>query len=124
MGIYDTMQFIQPDIVTICAGGSYGMATLLLAAGTRGKRFALPNATINLHSAKSDITGYAPDIKVDEQQSGKIEARINQIIAFHTGQPVEKIQTDFQIDRYLSSEEALNYGFIDEIITRNPTLES
>lgn len=122
LGIYDTIQFIQPDVMTICAGGSYGLATLLLSAGTRGKRYALPNALLNLHSPRADITGYAPEVKVAEGQAKKIEERIGRLLAQHTGQTLEKIAEDFQADRYFTPEEALEYGLIDEILNKSPEL--
>lgn len=122
LGIYDTMQFIQPDIVTICAGGSYGMASLILAAGTKGKRYALPNAIIHHRSAKKDISSYAPEVPLSDEFMNKVESRVNYLLAQHTEQPVEKIQTDFQGETYFTAEEAIQYGFIDEIITRNPEL--
>ncbi|MEI6045375.1 MAG: ATP-dependent Clp protease proteolytic subunit [Chloroflexota bacterium] len=122
MGIYDTMQFVQPDIVTLCAGGSYSMATVLLAAGAKGKRYALPNAVIHMHPLGQDISGYGPDVQIKAQHLKNVETRIYQILASHTGQPAPKIESDFQRDRYFTSQEALNYGFIDEIITRSPAL--
>jgi ATP-dependent Clp protease, protease subunit len=123
LGIYDTMQFVQPDIVTICAGSSYSMATVLLCAGAKGKRFALPNAIIHQHPARIDnISGYTPDVQIHAKQMLNIENRLKSIIAQHTGQPLEKIETDFQRDRFFTSEEAVKYGLIDEIITRNPNL--
>ncbi len=122
LGIYDTMQFVQPDIVTICAGSSYSMATVLLCAGAKGKRYALPNAIIHQHPATSDLSGFSPDVQIRARQLVNIEARLNKIMALHTGRPVEQIEADFQRDRFFTAEEALEYGFIDEIITRSPEL--
>lgn len=119
MGIYDTMQFIQPNIVTICAGGSYSMATLLLCAGTEGKRYALPNATIHQYISRGDVSDYTPNVQVNDAQLKRLVGRVYRAIALHTKQPLEKVEADFQTDNYLTAEEALEYGFIDEIITKS-----
>jgi ATP-dependent Clp protease, protease subunit len=125
MGIYDTMQFIQPDVVTICAGGAYSMATVLLCAGAKGKRYALPNAIIHQHSALWQGIGTgtsSPDVQIQAKHLLDIENKIKRIMAFHTGQPFEKIATDLERDRYFTSEEAVEYGLIDEILKKNPIL--
>lgn len=125
MGIYDTMQFIQPDVVTICAGGAYSMATVLLCAGTKGKRYALPNAIIHQHPALwRGLSGSqsAPDVQIHAKHLFDIENRIKRIMALHTGQPYEKIAADLERDRYFTAEEAVEYGLIDEILTKNPVL--
>jgi ATP-dependent Clp protease protease subunit len=125
MGIYDTMQFIQPDVVTICAGGAYSMATVLLCAGAKGKRYALPNAIIHQHPALWQGLGGAqssPDVQIQARHLFDIENRIKKIMAFHTGQPLDKIAADLERDRYFTAEEAVQYGLIDEIITKNPVL--
>jgi ATP-dependent Clp protease protease subunit len=121
LGIYDTMQFIQPDVVTICAGSCYGAATILLAAGTPGKRYSLPNSLIHHRVSKRDITAFPAEVQINEESLKKIENRVNGLLARHTGQPLEKIVADFQQDRFLLPEEALQYGIIDEVITENPS---
>lgn len=125
MGIYDTMQFIQPDVVTICAGGAYSMATVLLCAGAKGKRYALPNAIIHQHPALwrgFSNAQSAPDVQIHAKHLNDIENRIKRIMATHTGQPYEKIAADLERDRYFTAEEAVEYGLIDEILTKNPVL--
>lgn len=123
LAIYDTMQFVQPDIVTLCAGSSYSMATFLLCAGAKGKRYALPNAIIHHHASRIDkLSGYSQDVQIHAKQMLAIESRLNSIMAHHTGQSLEKIETDFQRDRFFTAEEALEYGLIDQIITKSPQL--
>lgn len=120
MGIYDTMQFIQPDVVTLCAGNSYGMATILLAAGAKGKRYALPNAVIHHNAATEGYSAYAPNVQVQDKHLQNLKDKVNRTMAHHTGQPIEKIAADFQRDQFFTAEEAQAYGFIDEIISRSP----
>ena len=122
MGIYDIMQFVQPDIVTICAGSSYSMATILLCAGARGKRYAMPNAVIHQHPSRSGFSGNAPDVEIQARQLLDKEKRLNEIMAFHTGQPYERIDADFSRDRFFTPQEAVEYGLIDQIISRSPEL--
>jgi ATP-dependent Clp protease protease subunit len=117
MAIYDTMQFIKPDVSTICVGSAASMGAFLLAAGKKGKRFALPNSEILLHQvAVEGIGGQATEIEISARQIIKIKQRLNQLLAKNTGQPLAKITADTERDFWLSAEEAKTYGVIDEII--------
>ncbi len=120
MGIYDTMQYVKPPINTICLGQAASMGALLLAAGTKGKRFALPNARIMIHQPMGGFQGQATEIDIHAREILKIRERLNEILAKHTGQPLEKIATDTERDYFMSGEEAKRYGLIDEVITRPP----
>lgn len=123
LGIYDTMQFVSPDIVTICAGGSYSMATVLLCAGARGKRFALPNAIIHQHPALNyGIGGSNPDVQIHAKHLLDLDNRLKNIIAYHTNQPLERVSRDFERDHYMNPAEAIEFGIIDQIITKMPNL--
>jgi ATP-dependent Clp protease protease subunit len=116
LAIYDTMQFIRPDVATICLGLSASMATILLAAGTKGKRMALPNATVHMHPAHiGQIGGYAPDVEIHAREMLRGQAKVREILAHHTGQPLEKIAHDFDRDLYMDAQQARDYGIIDEI---------
>jgi len=116
LAIYDTMQHVKCDISTICIGMAASMATLLLAAGTPGKRFALPNANILLHQIASEFGGTAADIEITARYVLKLKQRVNEILAKHTHQPIEKIEKDTDRDFYLTAEEAKDYGLIDKVI--------
>ncbi len=118
MAIYDTMQYVKPDVVTICVGTAASMGAVLLAAGARGKRFSLPNADIMLHQVMGGIEGPAVDIKIRAEHILKIRDRINRILAKHTGQDLAKIAQDTDRDFYMTPEEAKKYGIIDKIITK------
>ena len=118
MAIYDTMQYVKPDVSTICVGMAASMGAVLLAAGKKGKRFALPNAEILLHQVMGGAEGQASEIEITARQILKIKARLNQVLAKHTGQSVSKIEKDTDRDFYLSPEEAQKYGIIDEIVKR------
>ncbi len=117
LAIYDTMQYVKPPISTVCIGMAASMAAVLLAAGTKGKRYALPNSEIMLHQVMGGVTGEAVEIEITARQILKIKDKINRILAKHTGQPVEKIEKDTDRDFYLSAEEAKEYGLIDEVIS-------
>src|SRR5215217_7896283 len=118
LAIYDTMQFIRPDVSTICIGSTASMATILLCAGAAGKRFALPNSTIHMHPAGvGQIGGYAPDVEIQARELLRMQSKIREIMASHTGQPLEKISRDFDRDMYMDAHQALEYGVIDEVIT-------
>lgn len=116
MAIYDTMQYVKPNISTVCIGLAASMGATLLAAGNKGKRFALPNSQILLHQVAGGVTGEAVEIEITAKQIVKIKERLNKILAKHTGQPLEKIEKDTDRDFYLSAEEAKDYGIIDEVI--------
>lgn len=118
LAIYDTMQFIRPDVSTICIGSSASMATILLCAGAKGKRLALPNATIHMHPAGvGQIGGYAPDVEIQARELLRMQSKIRQIMADHTGQTLEKISHDFDRDLYMDAQQALAYGIVDEVMT-------
>jgi len=122
LGIYDTMQYVKPPINTICLGQAASMGAFLLTAGTKGKRFALPNARIMIHRPMGGFQGQATEIDIHAREILKIRERLNEIMAKHTGQPLEKIAQDTERDYFLSAEEAKRYGLIDEVITRPPKL--
>lgn len=117
LAIYDTMQYIKPDVSTICVGLAASMAAVLLAGGCKGKRFALPNAEILIHQVMGGAEGQAADVKIRAEQIIKVRDRLNQILAKHTGQNLAKVQKDTDRDKFMSAEEALKYGLIDQIIT-------
>ncbi|MEO3946991.1 ATP-dependent Clp endopeptidase proteolytic subunit ClpP [Gorillibacterium sp. CAU 1737] len=118
MGIYDTMQFIKPDVSTICVGMAASMASLLLTAGAKGKRYALPNSEVMIHQPLGGVRGQATDIKIHADWIIKTKQKLNQIYVTHTGQPYEKIDRDTDRDNFMSAEDAKAYGLIDEVITR------
>lgn len=120
LGIYDTMQYVRPAITTICIGQAASMGALLLAAGTKGKRFALPNARVLIHQPMGGFQGQATEIDIHAREILKIRGRLNEILAKHTGQPLDKIAQDTERDYFMSGEEAKKYGLIDEVITRPP----
>ncbi len=116
MAVYDTMQYVKPDISTVCVGMAASMGATLLTAGAKGKRFALPNSQILLHQVAGGVTGEAVEIEITARQIVKIKEKLNSILAKHTGQPLEKVEKDTDRDFYLSAEEAKEYGLIDEVI--------
>ena len=116
LAIYDTMQYVKCPISTVCVGLAGSMGATLLAAGTKGKRFALPNAEILLHQVAGGVTGEAVEIEITAKQIIKIKDKLNRILAKHTGQPLEKVEKDTDRDFYLSAEESKEYGIIDEVI--------
>jgi ATP-dependent Clp protease protease subunit len=117
MAIYDTMQYIKPDVATICMGQTTSMAALLLAAGAKGKRYALPHSRIMIHQPLGGTQGQATDIDIHAREILKIRDTLNRILAKHTGQPIEKVQKDTERDFFMSADEAKEYGIIDKIIT-------
>jgi ATP-dependent Clp protease, protease subunit len=117
MAIYDTMQYIRPDVATICMGQTTSMAALLLAAGAKGKRYALPHSRIMIHQPLGGAQGQATDIDIQAREILKMRDVLNKILAEHTGQDLEKVRVDTDRDFFMSSEEALEYGIIDRIIT-------
>lgn len=116
LAIYDTIQYVKPDVTTICVGLAASMGAVLLAAGTKGKRFALPNAEILLHQVMGGAEGQATDIKIRAEHILKVRDRINEILAKHTNQSLKKIEKDTDRDYFMSAEEAKNYGLIDKVI--------
>lgn len=121
MAIYDTMQYIKPDVSTICMGMAASMGSLLLTAGAKGKRFALPNAEVMIHQPLGGVKGQATDIKIHADWILKTKQKLNDIYVERTNQPYEKIDRDTDRDYFMSAEEALEYGLIDKVIT-SPTL--
>jgi len=121
MAIYDTMQFITCDVATYCVGQCASMAAVLLTAGTHGKRNALPNARIMIHQPMAGMEGSAEEIMIHAKEFGKIKERLNRILLKHTGQTLEKIERDTDRDRFMSAEEAAEYGLIDHVIEHVPT---
>lgn len=119
MAIYDTMQFIKPDVCTYCVGQAASMGAVLLAAGAKGKRYALPNARVMIHQPWGGVQGQASDINIQAKEILKMRDKINEILAKHTGKPLDKIEKDTDRDYFMSSQEALEYGIIDEIFTGN-----
>lgn len=120
MAIYDTIQYIKPDVSTICIGMAASMGAFLLAAGAKGKRLALPNSEIMIHQPLGGTRGQATDIEIHAKRILKMKDTLNQILSERTGQPLEKIQMDTERDNFMSSIEAKEYGLIDEVITNRP----
>lgn len=117
MAIYDTMQYIKPDIATICMGQATSMAALLLAAGAEGKRYALPHSRIMIHQPLGGTQGQATDIDIHAKEILKMRDTLNHILFKHTGQPIEKVRKDTERDYFMTSEEAKEYGIVDKVIT-------
>jgi ATP-dependent Clp protease protease subunit len=120
LAIYDTMQLIRPDVSTICVGMTASMATVLLCAGSKGKRYALPNSTIHLHQAFGGAQGQAADVEIAAREIMRLQELIRGILVKHTGQPLEKITHDTDRDFYLNPQQAVEYGLVDEVLTRPP----
>jgi len=118
MAIYDTMRFVRPDIQTLCIGQAASMAAVLLAAGTNGKRFALPNSRVLIHQPWGGTQGQASDIAIQAKEILRIKDRLNQILAFHTKQPVDRIVTDTDRDFIMDAAQAKEYGIVDQVISR------
>ncbi len=116
MAVYDTIRFVGSPIATYCIGRAQSGAAIILAAGTKGKRHALPHAKVMLHQPWGGVTGQASDIKIQAEEILKAKAMINEILAKHTGQPVDKIAAETERDRYMTAEEACEYGIIDEVL--------
>ena len=123
LSIYDTMQFIKPDVSTICLGMAASMGAFLLAAGAKGKRYALPNSRIMIHQPSGGTSGTAADIEIQANEILELRRRLNQILANHTGQSIEKIAVDTERDNFMSSQEALKYGIIDRVFTKRGEME-
>ncbi|HBH3100756.1 TPA: ATP-dependent Clp endopeptidase proteolytic subunit ClpP [Clostridioides difficile] len=120
MAIYDTMQYIKPDVSTICIGMAASMGAFLLAAGAKGKRLALPNSEIMIHQPLGGAQGQATDIEIHAKRILKIKETLNEILSERTGQPLEKIKMDTERDNFISALEAKEYGLIDEVFTKRP----
>ena len=125
MAIYDTMQYIKPDVCTLCMGQACSMGSFLLSGGAKGKRFALPNARIMIHQPLGGFQGQASDIVIHAQETQRIKKTLNELLAKHTGQPLEVIERDTDRDNFMSASEACEYGLIDKVITsRNEMAKS
>jgi len=118
LAIYDTMQFIKPDVSTMCIGQACSAASLLLMAGAKGKRYSLPNSRVMIHQPSGGARGQATDIEIQAQEILYLRRRLNQIYVDHTGQPLEKIERDMERDRFMSAEAAKEYGLIDSVLDR------
>ena len=119
LAIYDTMQYVKPDVATICLGIAASMGAVLLSAGKKGKRFILPNSEVLLHQVMGGAEGQAIDVEIAARQIIRIKERLNQILAKHTGQPITKIEKDTDRDFWLNAEQAKAYGLVDEIIKKS-----
>lgn len=117
MAIYDTMQYIKPDVATLCIGQACSMGSFLLAGGARGKRYALPNARIMIHQPLGGFQGQATDIEIHAKEILNIRHRMNSLYSFHTGRPIEEVEKAVERDNFMSAEEAKNFGLIDSVVT-------
>jgi ATP-dependent Clp protease protease subunit len=124
MAIYDTMQFIEPDVATVCMGHGASMGQFLLCAGAKGKRYALPHARVMMHQPSGGIRGQAADIAIQAEQLLYVKELMAERIAYHTGQSVEQIAADSERDRWFTAEQAKDYGIIDNVITRRGQVDS
>ena len=120
MAIYDTMQYIKPDVSTICVGQAASMGALLLASGAKGKRYALPNSRVMIHQPSGGSQGQATDIEIQAREILALRQRLNEILANHTGQPLDTIARDTERDNFKSAEAARDYGLVDEVLVRRP----
>lgn len=120
LAIYDTMQFIKPDVSTICVGQACSAGSMLLMAGAKGKRYALPNSRVMIHQPSGGAQGQATDIEIQAREILYLRQRLNELYSRHTGQPIEQIQRDMERDRFLSAEAARDYGLIDHVLERRP----
>ncbi|MCF8112054.1 MAG: ATP-dependent Clp endopeptidase proteolytic subunit ClpP [Desulfobacteraceae bacterium] len=123
LAVYDTMQYIKPDIATVCIGQASSMGALLLAAGAHGKRYCLPNSRILIHQPLGGVQGQAADIKIQAEEIIRLRARLNDILAYHTGQELARIEKDTDRDFFMSGNEAAEYGIVDNVITNRNDLE-
>ena len=119
MSMFDTMNYIKPDICTICIGQAASMGAFLLSAGTKGKRFALPNARIMIHQPSGGAQGQSTDIQIQAQEIQRLKDSLNQLLADHTGQEFDKVEQDTERDNFMSAQEAMDYGLIDKVITKH-----
>ncbi|AVQ85892.1 MULTISPECIES: ATP-dependent Clp endopeptidase proteolytic subunit ClpP [Plesiomonas] len=117
MSIYDTMQFIKPDVSTVCMGQACSMGAFLLAGGAKGKRFCLPNGRVMIHQPLGGFQGQASDIQIHAQEILKTKQKLNEMLAAHTGQPLDKIERDTDRDNFMSAEEAVEYGLVDAVLS-------
>ena len=118
LAIYDTMQYVRPQVSTICMGQAASMGALLLCAGAKGKRFALPHSRIMIHQVSGGASGQATDIEIHAKEILRLKAKLNEILSKHTGKPVERVEKDAERDYFMGPGEALEYGLIDEVVTQ------
>lgn len=123
MAIYDTMQYVRPDISTLCVGQAASMAALLLTAGAKGKRHALPHARVMIHQPWGGVEGQATEIHIHAREMLRVREELNQILSHHTGRPMDQIARDTERDNFLTSQQAVEYGLIDQVITRRGVLQ-
>ena len=123
LAIYDTMQYIRPDVSTVCIGQAASMGSLLLAAGAPGKRYALPNARIMVHQPSGGVQGQASDIEIQAREILSLRARLNNIYASHTGRPVEDIEAAVERDKFMTPEEAKDFGIVDDVVFSRPLID-
>ena len=116
MSVYDTMQFVKPDVSTLCMGQACSMGSFLLTAGAKGKRFALPNSRVMIHQPMGGFQGQASDIAIHAKEILSLRAKLNEIMAHHTGQPIDRIERDTDRDNFLAAQEAVDYGLIDKVL--------
>ena len=122
LAVYDTMQYVKPDIATVCIGQAASMGAVLLAAGSAGKRYALPNARIMIHQPMGGFQGQASDVEIHAREMLRMKQDLNRILSIHTGKPVEALQTDTDRDFFMSGEEARDYGIVDHVIAKRDDL--
>jgi ATP-dependent Clp protease, protease subunit len=122
MSIYDTMQFIKPDVSTICLGQAASMGSVLLAGGTKGKRYVLPHSRVMIHQPLGGFQGQASDIEIHAREILKIRARLNEIMAKHTGQSVERVERDSDRDNFMEAQAAVDYGIVDTVLSKRPDI--
>ncbi len=122
LAIYDTMQFIKPDVTTICLGQAASMGSLLLAGGTKGKRYCLPHSRVMIHQPSGGYQGQSSDIEIHTREIIDTRERLNKILAHHTGQPIERIKTDTDRDNFMSAEQAISYGIVDHVLEKRGQL--
>ncbi|MBO6825147.1 MAG: ATP-dependent Clp endopeptidase proteolytic subunit ClpP [Sneathiella sp.] len=120
LAMYDTMQYIKPEISTVCVGQAASMGSFLLTAGTKGQRFALPNARVMIHQPSGGAQGQATDIEIQAKEILKIRARLNDLYVHHTGQPLEVIERSMERDNFMTADEAKSFGLIDEVVSKRP----
>jgi ATP-dependent Clp protease protease subunit len=123
LAVYDTMQYVKPDIATVCIGQAASMGAVLLAAGKAGKRYALPNSRIMIHQPMGGFQGQASDVEIHAREMLRMREELNRILAAHTGKPVDQLQTDTDRDYFMSGDEALAYGIVDHVIARRDEIE-
>ncbi len=123
MAIYDTIQYIKPDVATVCIGQAASMGALLLTAGAKGKRFALPNSRVMIHQPLGGAQGQATDIKIQATEILKMKDKLNEILSFHTGQDLERIADDTERDFFMSADQAMEYGIVDKVVADRSELE-